>query len=100
TTSSLGIATFAGQAVDPASIVILYTLAGDANLDGAVNALDFNALASNFGGAASVWVNGDLNYDGVVNSLDFNSIAANFGQQMALPAPVMGMVIPEPTGAL
>ena len=56
-----------------------YTYAGDANLDGSVNSLDFNALATNFGTSDNLWFNGDFNYDGTVNSLDFNALATNFG---------------------
>jgi hypothetical protein len=66
-----------------------------------VNALDFNALASNFGNASATWVQGDYNYDGMVNALDFNAIATNFGFSL-LPAPVpsapanLGALVPEP----
>src|SRR5262249_20508104 len=48
-------------------VSVLYTFYGDANCDGAVNGLDFNALASNFGGLAKFWYQGDFNYDGTVN---------------------------------
>ena len=47
--STLGITSFDGQSVDASTIVMRYTFMGDANLDGLVNALDFNALASNYG---------------------------------------------------
>src|SRR5262249_16910743 len=57
--------------------------------------LDFNALASNFGGSSRFWVQGDFNYDGTVSSLDFNAIAANF--DLALPSPpALGTLVPEP----
>ena len=68
---------------------------GDANLDGLVNALDFNALATNFGGSGRFWFQGDFNYDGITNTLDFNSLAANFNQP-ALASPPLGNVVPEP----
>ena len=64
--------------------LVRYTLAGDANLDGKVNALDFDALASNFGGAGSFWTQGDFNYDGAVTSMDFVALAMNFNS--TLPA--------------
>ena len=51
---------------------------GDANVDGAVDLLDFNALASGFG-RYGLWQNGDFNRDGSVNLIDFNLLAANFG---------------------
>jgi hypothetical protein len=78
-----------------------YTLSGDANLDGLVNGLDFNALASNFGLANRIWVQGDFNFDGQVNSMDFDSIAVNFNEALPSPpaepgSPVVGSVVPEP----
>src|SRR5581483_1412216 len=91
--SALGLTAFSGQTVDADSIVIKYTYSGDANLDGTVNALDFNAVASNFGSAA-VWSGGDFNYDSVVNASDFTALGQNFGQTM--PAPALGTIVPEP----
>jgi hypothetical protein len=65
-------------------------------LDGKDTALDYNALAANFGsGATKVWSQGDFNYDGVVNTLDFTALAQNFNQ--ALPSP-LGTLVPEPAG--
>jgi hypothetical protein len=70
-------------------------LPGDSNLDGSVNALDFNILASNFGQSTSVnWLNGDLNGDGVVNTMDFTLLANGFGASMS-PA-ISGSLVPEP----
>ena len=75
-----------------------YTWSGDANLDGLVNALDFNALASNFGGASGkLWNQGDFNYDGVTNTLDFNALASNFNVPL-LASPPLGTLVPEPIG--
>jgi hypothetical protein len=93
--SAIGVTTFGGQSVDSSSLLLRYTYVGDANLDGVVNALDFNALATNFGASGKAWFNGDFNYDGTVNTLDFTSLASNFG--LALPAPVLGSAVPEPT---
>jgi hypothetical protein len=77
------------------------TYLGDGNLDGAVNGLDFNALAANFGATSgALWVQGDFNYDGQVNSLDFDAVAANFNQVVSpAPAPLaLGALVPEPMG--
>jgi hypothetical protein len=91
----VGTGTLAGQPVDDTSVVVRYTLLGDTNLDGVVNAVDFNALASNFGGdPGKTWINGDANYDGVVNTADFNALASNFNQPLAAPA--LGGLVPEP----
>ena len=80
---------------DQTSLTIRYVYRGDINLDGTVNALDFNALASNFGSVSGqFWSNGDVNYDGAVNTLDFDAVAMNFNR--SLPSP-LGTLVPEPT---
>jgi hypothetical protein len=95
--SELGISSFAGQNIDGSAIVMRYTFMGDANLDGKVNALDFGALATSFGTGNS-WKKGDFNYDSVTNTLDFGALATNFN--LALPAPGIGAIVPEPVGAV
>ncbi|HEX3358457.1 MAG TPA: autotransporter-associated beta strand repeat-containing protein [Tepidisphaeraceae bacterium] len=88
-------ATFGGVSTDASTVVVQYTLAGDANLDGKVNMSDFTALASKFGQSSQSWVNGDFNYDGVVNLLDLNALATNFGQPLSSATP-LGTIVPEP----
>jgi autotransporter-associated beta strand protein len=61
-------------------IEIMYTLLGDANLDGKVNGADFAILATNFNQGGKVWDQGDFNYDGNVNGADFTLLAKNFNQ--------------------
>jgi hypothetical protein len=54
--------------------------AGDVNGDGAVNVLDFAALADHFGaGPDATRAQGDLNGDGVVDIADFGVLADGFG---------------------
>ncbi len=78
--------TFNGEAVDGDAVLIKYTYLGDANLDGKVNALDFNALASNFGNQdLSYWNQGDFNYDATVDTSDFMIMA-----QQLRPGPFTG----------
>ena len=79
-------ATFMGQAVDDTSILVRYTRAGDANLDGTVNLTDFNRLAGGFGATAAYWTQGEFNYDRSVNLSDFNLLATNFGQSTSTAA--------------
>jgi autotransporter-associated beta strand protein len=62
-------------------VEVMYTLLGDANLDGTVNGEDFTILASNFNQSVTSWDQGDFNYDGSVNGEDFTLMAANFNQQ-------------------
>jgi hypothetical protein len=61
-------------------IEVKYTLLGDANLDGVVNAADFTILSENFNQTVTGWDQGDFNYDGLVNAADFTDLAANFNQ--------------------
>jgi len=73
-------AQFRGQEIDGTAVLLSHTLAGDANLDGAVNSDDFNLLSISFGQSNRRWAHGDFNYDGTVNSDDFNQLTVNFGQ--------------------
>ena len=62
-------------------IEILYTLLGDANLDGKVNGTDFNLMSDSFNQAVTNgWDQGDFNYDGAVNGSDFVLLSNNFNQ--------------------
>jgi hypothetical protein len=74
-----------GDAGNPANlpsgeIKIMYTLLGDANLDGTVNSEDFTPVSHNQGLAGMMWDDGDFNYDGTVNSEDFTPLSHNLGQ--------------------
>jgi autotransporter-associated beta strand protein len=98
TASSIGVTAFDGQNVAGSNVLVRFTYSGDANLDGAVNALDFNALASHFSsGAAIPWSSGDFNFDGFVNSLDFTSLAANFNLTLPAASSSLGGLVPEPS---
>src|SRR5207244_10065323 len=79
-----------GTSVDVAS-----TLYGDANLDYKVNALDFNALASNYG-TGTLWMQGNFNYTGTVDTADFTLLSQNFNQSITPAAPALGSLVPEP----
>lgn len=95
--SDLNVSRFDNEEVDSTTVLIAYTWFGDANLDGTVNALDFNALASNFGKSGKVWDQGDFNYDGTVNSSDFDALSANFGQTDPTGAAMSEVsIVPEP----
>jgi hypothetical protein len=61
-------------------IEIMFTLLGDANLDGTVNSEDFTPFSHNLGLSGMTWDDGDFNYDGTVNTEDFTPFAHNFGQ--------------------
>jgi len=63
-------------------VLVLYTVIGDVNLDGAVTISDFIDLAANFNKAGG-WQDGDLNYDGAITISDFIDLASNFGHTYA-----------------
>jgi hypothetical protein len=91
----LNLTAFGDQSVDSTSVLVRYTVAGDADLSGTVDSLDFNRLATGYGLATGAyWTDGDFNYDGKVNTLDFNLLAGGFGQ--AIPSAALGAVVPEP----
>jgi autotransporter-associated beta strand protein len=75
-------------------IELVYTLLGDANLDGKVNGADFAILATNFNKAvtgSSGWDQGDFNYDGKINGADFAALAKNFNKGYSAPADVAAL---------
>ncbi len=95
--------TFDGQSVDATTVIVKYTYAGDANLDGAINGDDYFQIDSAFPQGQSGWINGDFNYDGVINGDDYFIIDSNFPQQGAAMTgsgftPALGPVVavPEP----
>src|SRR5213079_1626619 len=99
-------ATFRGQSVDATSVLLRYTAAGDANLDGAVDLTDFTFLAASFNGSGKSWINGDFDYSGTVDLTDFTLLASNFNQTApadgdpnafaAAPTSALGTTVPEP----
>ena len=58
---------------------ILGTNYGDMNLDGVVDALDFQTFANNFGSNSAGWETGDSDGDGDVDFADFVRLTNNFG---------------------
>lgn len=87
-------ATFAGQMVDDSTVIVAYTLTGDANLDFRVNIEDFASLAANFNRSGG-WRQGDFDGDGLTAVGDFAVLAAAFNQALASrPAPG---TVPEPS---
>jgi hypothetical protein len=75
----LGKSTFAGQNVDSSSILIKFTLFGDANLDAGVDVTDLGALATDWQTSAP-WRSGDFGdtYDGFVDVTDLGALATNW----------------------
>ena len=68
-------------------VEIAYTLIGDANLDGWVNASDLGLIQP----GGTTWSQGDFNYDGVVNADDYALFMLGADESTAL-----GRAVPEP----
>jgi GH25 family lysozyme M1 (1,4-beta-N-acetylmuramidase) len=73
-----------GESVSAASILVKYTYAGDANLDGVIDGGDYGVI-DNFVQVpgASGYFNGDFNFDGVVDGGDYGVIDNNIQAQGA-----------------
>lgn len=83
-------------------------LAGDANLDGAVNGLDMTPFLLGFQAGSGGWADGDFNGDGAVNGLDYTPLALNFGKSEPISLALVGSLpgsgsggslVPEPASA-
>jgi hypothetical protein len=86
-------ATYAGQSIDSTTIVLRFTVQGDADFSGKTDILDFNALATNFGKTNMTWRQGDFDYSGTIDIVDFNILATTFGQSVPInSAPFAGML--------
>jgi hypothetical protein len=88
-------AEFLGETIDSTTLLLRFTVAGDADLNGTVNLDDFTRLAASFGGAGS-WAGGDFNYDNMVSLDDFTLLAASFGESL----PPARAAVPEPAAAV
>jgi hypothetical protein len=98
-----------GQTVDGSSVLVKYTYAGDATLDGQINIDDYVRIDNAIGSQLTGWFNGDFNYDGKINIDDYNIIDSVIGVQGAdldLTPGIGGgdsfgvAAVPEPAGAM
>ncbi|HYO11332.1 MAG TPA: PEP-CTERM sorting domain-containing protein [Tepidisphaeraceae bacterium] len=95
--------TFLGEVLAADDVVLMYTYAGDANLDGKVNGDDYfridNSLLTP---GATGWAKGDFNYDGMINGDDYFLIDSTIGRQTLGQFPHSGgalegyTAVPEP----
>jgi hypothetical protein len=93
----LGLAEFNGISVDETTVVLKFTYVGDANLDGQVDALDYERVDLAIGNTGVFGVaQGDLNYDGNVDALDYEQIDLNIGNGVG--SPLGAVFVPEPAG--
>jgi hypothetical protein len=81
-----------GETITATSTLAMYTYAGDANLDGQIDAGDYGII-DNFVQVANAsgYGNGDFNYDGFIDAGDYGIIDNNI-QAQGTPFPVGGAV--------
>ncbi len=105
--ADLGRAVFDGVSLGADDVIAMYTLGGDADLDGVVNGDDYFQIDSAFSQDLRGWFHGDFNYDGVINGEDYFIIDSNFPRQgaarlgtaSAAPARAPSLItVPEPAG--
>ncbi len=77
-----GKTTFEGEPVDATSILAAYTWWGDANLDGRIDANDYDVIDKNYLFTPDPdnmgWWTGDFNLDGVIDANDYDKIDRAF----------------------
>jgi len=76
--SSSQTALWNGQTVDSTAILLAYTFAGDANLDGIINGDDYFWIDAGFSSKASGYANGDFDYNGRIDADDYFLIDSNY----------------------
>lgn len=76
---------FSGATVDGTAVLVKYTWAGDADLNGTVNFADQLRLVQNYGGTEKAWSQGDFNYDGFVNFTDLLYLTHNYNRSGLSP---------------
>jgi hypothetical protein len=87
--------TFRGQAVDSTAVLIAYTRAGDASLDGLVNDDDVTVVGAAYapGAANAAWALGDFEYNGFVDDDDVTLLGAFYNPAGVPLTPAIGGVV-------
>ena len=87
--------TFRGQPLDATSVVMTFTVTGDADLDGKVDDDDVTIVGATYAPGASQphWALGDFDYNGFVDDDDVTLLGALYNTDQAFshtsPAPLM-----------
>jgi hypothetical protein len=87
--SNVGITSFNGFTIDSTAVLIKYTYAGDADLNGQVDVADLGRLASSWQ-SAGLWVSGDFDYSGFVDVADLGLLASNWQAGVGSPLGPVG----------
>jgi hypothetical protein len=88
---------FQGQPANANSILVKYTLVGDLDLDGDVDADDYSRIDAGYAQHASGYWNGDVDYSGRINADDFFAMDRAFSSLMNRGGGVAAhAAVPEP----
>jgi hypothetical protein len=93
---------FGSVVPDGSDILVKYTYAGDANLDGKIDGSDYSLIDAGYAshGSLTGWYNGDFNYDGVIDGSDYTLIDNAFNnQRTAFPSAKAAAVPATPAAA-
>jgi len=99
TAAGANVSTFDGLAVSPTDILIKYTFAGDANMDGQVTLTDLATVLNNFGQATPNWTSGNFDGATTIDLTDLADVLNNFGRnvpQTAASGVSPALAAPEP----
>ena len=76
------------------TFTVMYTVYGDADLNGTVNGGDLNTVLAHYN-QPGYWFDGDFDYNGTVNGGDLNTVLAHYNQHLSV-----GAAVPEPSTLL
>ena len=84
------------------NVTVMYTVPGDANLDGTVDNTDLTIVATNYYQTGMTWQYGDFNGDGTVDLADWAIMITHYGEVLSPLAPqaaVISLLGADPTDA-
>jgi hypothetical protein len=77
---------FAGvTGLTSSDVLVKFTYAGDANLDGQVDIGDLGLLSGNWQQSGKDWFGGDFTYEGIVDIADLGALAGNWQKGVGNP---------------
>jgi virginiamycin B lyase len=81
--------TYGPESFVTGDVLVRYTLAGDANLDGKVTSSDLTAVLNHLGESGASWVNGDLDYAPTVDLTSMDDVLNGLGSDITGTNPAL-----------
>ncbi|MDB5291671.1 MAG: hypothetical protein JWL69_2912 [Phycisphaerales bacterium] len=76
---------FDGVAVNNSDVLVKYTLAADADLNGNVTAADYQILSDHYGQSNATWATGDFTFDSSNGRDDYQLLSSNMDEGLTGP---------------